>query len=149
MKKVKVSMARIRQLVAEHDGGRHVETKHSKELEGAQMERALENPEWRGRYLSVEKLDLFEIDISLKTKLAEVLTEEEMRRLEPKVEMVRRRAARQVMAMIKGTIKYPGNDDWPLATWLDHLQEEVDDQANYFDLARQKIERMLYFDLAH
>ena len=65
------------------------------------------------------------------------ITQEDIRRLLPKIRLVEASAARRAVAMLKGTLKYT-DDMNTVDQWFDHMTDELDDQSNYMDLLQQK-----------
>ena len=65
------------------------------------------------------------------------ITQEDIRRLVPKIRLVEVSAARRAVAMLKGTLKYT-NDANTVDQWFVHMVDELDDQSNYMDLLQQK-----------
>lgn len=88
------------------------------------------NPGWKERAQLLCKPENFDIDIHIKPKLLEQLSQEERERLWPKLEMVLEFASYMAAGQLKGTIKYPG-DGLEVAEWFAHLIGEGADFANY------------------
>lgn len=85
----------------------------------------------------------FDVKIIWNHRLMDIhsgLTELEIERLEPKLEIVTEIAATLAAGMVKGTIKYD-MDDYSLAKWVDHLVDEAADTLNYAHFARRRLER--------
>lgn len=65
------------------------------------------------------------------------ITQEDIRRLLPKIRLVEASAARRAVAMLKGTLKYT-DDVNTVDQWFAHMVDELDDQSNYMDLLQRK-----------
>lgn len=68
------------------------------------------------------------------------LTNLELKRLEPKLELIRHAAAKMAANMAKGTLKYKA-DDWPVDAWLDYLADDATDTLNYVYLLKDAYEQ--------
>ena len=87
---------------------------------------------WQERMIAVCKKDHFEIDILLDyTALRRAgMTEDELTRLNSKLELVAEYARHMAMNMAKGTVKYP-NDTYDLDVWLAEEEDDSVDSTNY------------------
>lgn len=87
-------------------------------------------PGWEERVKLLADPELFHTMVLALPDLVEALTDEEAKRLKPKLKLVAQAAAWMAAGMVKGTIKYPG-DDYSLDQWMAHLVGEGADQMNY------------------
>ena len=83
------------------------------------------NEGWQQRLRAIK--ESFPINVAITLPGGELyLNDEETLRLVPKMAMVRAAAAKMVLNMIKGTIKYPA-DTWSADEWMACL---IDDQTD-------------------
>lgn len=111
------------------------------------MELVEVNDGWEDRLqVMKEELDIvFSVNILGGTEWREAhgacpLTDEELVRLEPKVQIVTKLASKLAWNMVKGTIKY-SKDEYELDTWFDMLIDDAADALNYAMLARSAYEK--------
>ena len=86
--------------------------------------------------------DLFRVTITFTPSFDDLveqgeITQEDIRRLVPKIRLVGASAVRRAVAMLKGTLKYT-DDNNTVDQWFAHMMDELDDQSNYMDLLQQK-----------
>lgn len=97
------------------------------------------NEDWSDSKLSLCTPDNFDVSISLRGDI-EGVSEEHIERLNPKLEMVTKLAAKLSGNMLKGTLKYR-RDGWDVDTWIGYLLDDASDALNYAFLladAREK-----------
>lgn len=87
-------------------------------------------PGWEERTKVLGKIENFTVAIAVSDELSNALTEKERQRLEPKLRLVAEAASYMSVGMLKGTIKYSG-DDYDLEQWFSHAIGEGADYINY------------------
>jgi hypothetical protein len=92
-----------------------------------------QNEDWQTRAKVLCSPDLWQVAANPSKDLFNGLTEVEIQRLEPKIQMVLRVSKFMLAGMVKGTIKYP-TDQYSLETWMAHLLGEGADYLNYITL---------------
>jgi len=97
------------------------------------LQKAPENENWQERFESVPSTLLLKLLFS--DEMLDFLSEEEYRRMLPKLGLVEEAAQLLTRAMIKGTLKYP-RDDWDVQLWEDHGLDDLVDVLNYKLLER-------------
>ena len=100
------------------------------------------NEGWAARATDICQAENFRIDVLLNHHRLRFtgMTDEEIERLAPKLELVRELAMRLAINMAKGTIKYP-RDTWSVDDWLDAAVDDTADGLNYIMMLRGAIER--------
>jgi hypothetical protein len=94
---------------------------------------------WQEKLEKIDKSGLIEIGIYgvYDLTIANLLTEDEYKRLVPKLDMVRELAQKLALNMVKGTLKY-NTDDWSMAEWFAFGIDDAADSLNYWLLTRNK-----------
>lgn len=90
-------------------------------------------PNWQARTELLSKPEYFDIIIMPSKELSNQLTPEEQDRLRTKLQLVAQYASYMAAGMVKGTVKYDG-DNYSLDQWFAHLMGESADIANYISL---------------
>ena len=104
-----------------------------------EVERAVAVEGWQERFNRVANACYFRFSPHIFSEVVEELTVGEYARLVPKLELIARHAERLAVGMLKGTIKYAG-DDHSVATWKAEEEDDSVDSVNY-RLLRQDAER--------
>lgn len=85
---------------------------------------------WEQRVEQLCKPEYFSDRLEPTLHLLSRLSDDEWKRLEPKLVLVRQAAKIMAAGMLKGTLKY-STDDYTIETWMAHLIGEGADQLNY------------------
>ena len=101
------------------------------------------NPGWEERYEAIKGrvyIQLYPAPI-LRSLLSDgLITDSEYKRAIWKIHLIEPFVTRQVMNMIKGTLKYP-TDDWSDEVWKDMGLDDKADSVNY-DLLRDRAQHL-------
>lgn len=93
--------------------------------------------------------DKFYVTIDMDDDILEVLTEDELARLDRKLIVVAELAAKLAANMLKGTLKYQ-SDGHTVYEWFEHGIDDAVDALNYFALAQlayhKEVKRKNMFD---
>ena len=79
-------------------------------------------------------IELYDADVG------DFLSQEEWKRLKPKLDMVKVMAEKLAVNMVKGTIKY-SVDTWSRDAWMEAAIDDATDALNYLYLLKGAIER--------
>ena len=85
---------------------------------------------WELRCKELAIPNFFFVEVGMHEPLLSELTNDELERLLPKIELVKEAARYMLAGMVKGTLKYDA-DDLDVDTWMAHLLGEGADQMNY------------------
>ena len=85
---------------------------------------------WELRCKELALPDFFSVGVVMREPLLSELTNDELERLLPKIELVKEAARYMLAGMVKGTLKYDA-DNLDIDTWMAHLLGEGADQMNY------------------
>ena len=111
--------------------------------------------QWKYDFVELCVPDNFTVSIrysaDLIRKLAEVgysqeKLEEIMTRMTPKIKIVEGLAAKQVSAMLKGTLKYKW-DDHSIDEWIDYMLDDGGDGLNYGYLLAARLRALVPADI--
>ncbi len=88
--------------------------------------------------------EFFQVYIVTDRDLEDGLTAEETIRLKPKLRLVERLSTRLAAAMVKGTIKYPEEQEGrTVEEWLEHLMDDLGDSLNFAALFEKALGKLL------
>ncbi|KKM01061.1 hypothetical protein LCGC14_1798230 [marine sediment metagenome] len=111
--------------------------------------------QWNEDLLELCTPDNFTVSIHYNTglmrRLAEIgysapKLEEIMTRMTPKIRIVKGLAAKQVSAMLKGTLKYKW-DDHSIDEWIDYMLDDGGDGLNYGYLLAARLRALVPVDI--
>ncbi len=99
-------------------------------IQGNTPENNNEVQDWKDQVAYLAQPRYFKVTVEVDPDLSGSLTTSQADRLDYKLQLVERAAARMAANMLKGVLKYEA-DATSLVPWLEHLMDEGADQMNY------------------